>query len=106
MPGCDRTGPGGMGPITGGARGLCNPRGIRTGYRSYGAGFRGASPAWPYVGRGWGGMPRGWYPSASTAGAAYPSSRDELDYLKEQSRNMKRDMEDIERRIQELEKED
>jgi hypothetical protein len=25
MPGFDGTGPGGMGPMTGGARGLCNP---------------------------------------------------------------------------------
>ena len=25
MPGLDGTGPGGMGPMTGGARGLCNP---------------------------------------------------------------------------------
>jgi hypothetical protein len=25
MPGLDRTGPAGMGPMTGGARGLCNP---------------------------------------------------------------------------------
>ena len=27
MPGFDGTGPGGMGPMTGGGRGFCNPRG-------------------------------------------------------------------------------
>jgi hypothetical protein len=29
-----------------------------------GYGFRGSSPPWPYVGRGRGGLPRGWYPAA------------------------------------------
>jgi hypothetical protein len=28
----------------------------------YGYGFRGASPPWPYVGRGRGGLPRCWHP--------------------------------------------
>lgn len=78
MPGFDRTGPGGMGPMTGGGRGWCNPYGSP--YTSYGpypyrpqytpvAGW----PAWGYgLGRprwglrgfwgqgiGWGGRGRG-----------------------------------------------
>lgn len=113
MPGFDQTGPRGMGPMTGGGRGLCNPRGIRPGYQSYGFGFRGASPAWPYVGRGRGGMPRCWYPGVSGEGSAnamppvssyQPSPQEELGFLKEQSNTIKHEMEEIERRIQELEK--
>lgn len=113
MPGFDRTGPRGMGPMTGGGRGFCNPRGIRPAYQGYGFGFRGASPAWPYIGRGRGGLPRCWYPAALGEGTAnvtppvasyQPSPREELDFLKEQSNAMKREMEAIERRIQELEK--
>lgn len=44
MPGFDGTGPMGMGPMTGGARGLCNP---------YAQGYarRGSGP-WPGWGRG------------------------------------------------------
>ena len=115
MPGFDRTGPRGMGSMTGGGRGLCNPRGIRPSYLDYGFGFRGGSPAWPYVGRGRGGLPRCWYPGASGRGAAYamstvasyqPAHGEELDFLKEQSKAMKRDIEEIERRIQELEKQE
>lgn len=115
MPGFDRTGPRGMGPMTGGGRGLCNPRGIRPAYQSYGYGFRGASPAWPYVSRGRGGLPRCWYPGPSGRWAAspvplaasyQPSPKEEMDFLKEQSKAMKCDMEEIERRIQELEKQD
>lgn len=68
-----------------------------------GFGFRGSSPPWPYVGRGRGGQPRcqypgltgnaGGYAAAATGGAA------ELAALKAQ-------LGEIERRIQELEKQD
>ena len=40
----------------------------------YGFGFRGASPPWPYVGRGRGGLPRCWYPGAFTAPHYVPGS--------------------------------
>ena len=116
MPGFDRTGPRGMGPMTGGGRGLCNPRGIRPDYLGYGFGFRGASPAWPYVGRGRGGLPRCWSPGLWGGALPYVTgampywpaqARDkELGFLKEQSNAMKCEMEVIERRIQELEKQD
>jgi len=35
MPGFDGTGPNGMGPMTGGGRGYCNPRGAGVSLRSY-----------------------------------------------------------------------
>ncbi len=64
MPGLDGTGPMGMGPMTGGARGWCNPYGPM--YSPWRTGVWGA-PAWgapaPRYGYGWGYAPRygyGW----------------------------------------------
>jgi NAD-dependent dihydropyrimidine dehydrogenase PreA subunit len=82
-----------------------------------GFGFRGASPAWPYVGRGRGGLPRCWHPGQWRTVAPYPTSwaapyweaatpEGELGFLKNQADAMKSQLEDIERRIQELEKTD
>ena len=85
-----------------------------------GFGFRGASPPWPYIGRGRGGLPRCWYPGAgmapptpafyggySTWGPApYPPSitpEQELDFLKEESSAVRKQLEEIEARIKELE---
>jgi hypothetical protein len=62
MPGFDGTGPAGMGPMTGGARGPCNPYdapraagyGYRPSYPAYGAyprAFGGGRPRWG-MGRG------------------------------------------------------
>ena len=79
-----------------------------------GFGFRGASPAWPYVGRGRGGLPRCWYPGLRGA-ASYPPAvpyspaptpEEELGFLKDQANAMKIQLEDIERRIQEIERKD
>lgn len=39
-----------------------------------GFGFRGASPPWPYVGRGRGGLPRCWYPQSAMAPPYAPAS--------------------------------
>ena len=72
-----------------------------------GFGFRGSSPPWPYVGRGRGGLPRCWHPGLWGGAVPYgtvPTRDEELGFLKEQSNVMKREMEEIERRIQELEK--
>jgi len=80
-----------------------------------GFGFRGASPAWPYVGRGRGGLPRCWHPGQWGAGVpnatswatpywAAPTTEGELGFLKNQADAMKSQLEDIEGRIQELEK--
>lgn len=80
-----------------------------------GLGFRGASPSWPYIGRGRGGLPRCWHPGLWGGAAPYatpgvtsyrqPRAGDEeLSFLKEQANTMKGEMEEIERRIRELEK--
>ena len=97
------------------------------GYRGgWGFGFRGASPPWPYVGVGRGGLPRCWY-YLGAAGA--PSVRwqwrfaqsyygpgrmpfspeaareEELGFLRGEAEAMKRALEEIEGRIRELESE-
>ena len=126
MPGFDGTGPMGMGPMTGGGRGFCNPWGARTAFRGrglgrglgrgggWGFGFRGASPPWPYVGWGRGGWPRGWYPAGNaTWGMPYGpatvapewTKEQELEALRGESEAIKEDLEQIEKRIQELESE-
>jgi hypothetical protein len=76
-----------------------------------GLGFRGSSPPYPYVGRGRGGLPRCQYPGAAfsyrdTPFPAYPTqiTRDqELDLLKRQSGEIKKELERIESRIRDLE---
>jgi len=87
-----------------------------------GFGFRGASPPWPYVGRGRGGLPRCGYflsgagvPSPAFYGQAAapgyapftpPTGEDELDYLKSQAEAIKGQLEQIETRMRQLEAED
>ena len=108
MPGFNGTGPRGMGPMTGGSRGFCNPWRI------------GAAPA------GYGGTPRiGYgYPYYGWAGASYPFYRaplgapeatpfapqmtkeQELDFLKEQAETIKEQLEQIEARMHALEVEE
>ena len=111
MPGFDRTGPRGAGSMTGGARGLCNPvnagnypRFIQEfGYgRNLGSrrGFRGGFG--PDRRRGFG---RGyeWYPSA--VGPAYSAgASDEIDTLKADANYMQKSLDEINKRIVELEK--
>ena len=84
-----------------------------------GFGFRGSSPPRPYIGRGRGGLPRcGYFYSATMAAPAarvYPTSglpfeprvtRDqELAYLADEADTIKAELEHIEARINELEKE-
>ena len=113
MPGGDRTGPLGMGPQTGRAAGFCagynapgysNPMPGR-GFNRGGRGFFGG-------GRGW----RNWFyatglPFWARSGAAYPqyaapaamSPENELAYLKNESDAMKNSLEEINKRIVELE---
>ena len=86
-----------------------------------GFGFRGASPPWPYVGRGRGGFPRCWYPGtvmappytpafyggypagAPTPYPPYMPQEQELGFLKEESDTLRRQLEEIDARIKELE---
>ena len=111
MPGFDGSGPMGAGSMTGGARGLCNP--ANAGYnsqfaRGYGRGmglrrgFRGgAGPgmdAGPGYGRGF-----GFYPPVD--GAAYQmTAEDEINMLKANADYMKNSLDEISKRIKELEK--
>lgn len=85
--------------------------------------FRGASPDWPYIGRGRGGLPRCGYFSSS-AGATSPrvanfqgmpaaggnpapgsgiTKDEELEYLRNQAEAMKEQLENIESRMRDLE---
>ncbi|MBN2076410.1 MAG: DUF5320 domain-containing protein [Dehalococcoidales bacterium] len=88
MPGFDRTGPNGLGPMTGGARGFCNPWRGRT--HNY------ALPRWGLFPR-----PRFWRYGFS---AYVPQmSRDqELEYLKSQAEILKNELENIETEISKL----
>ena len=76
-----------------------------------GLGFRGNSPPYPYIGRGKGGLPRCQYPGAilSFRDTQFPASRtqitneQELDLLKKQARDIKKELDRIESRIRDLE---
>jgi Family of unknown function (DUF5320) len=87
-------------------------RGFRGGGGA-GFGFRGSSPPYPYIGRGRGGLPRCAYPGLSRTTFPYnanvpftmaPTQGEELDFLKNQAEATRQQLEEIERRIKELEK--
>jgi hypothetical protein len=132
MPGGDRTGPWGAGPMTGRGAGFCAGYGV-PGYMNpiygYGRGF-GWGRGWGRGfgrGRGWG---RGWgYGSYATGlpgwagGYAYPypypegfraapvtatdsktARAEELAYLKDQAQYFKETLDDINKRVEELQK--
>ena len=121
MPGGDRTGPAGLGPMTGRAAGYCagypvpgymNPISGRGGFgRGFGFGRgwgRGRGRGWGR-GFGWGGAGYG-YPYASPYGAygAYPydpqiTPQQESDMLKDEAKAMQDEMKAINERIKELE---
>jgi len=88
----------------------------------YGFGFRGASPPWPYLGRGRGGLPRCWHPDVCSApaywagGVAYPpyaapraptapeAGRErELQFLRQEAAAAKEALDSMEAKIRELE---
>lgn len=113
MPGFDQTGPMGGGPMTGGARGRCNPATAgnipdNAGGYGYGRGlglrrgFRGGYG--PGTGRGRGfGRDYKWCPP--TAGPAYSmGTAGERDMLKAEADNMKKSLDTINKRIDELSK--
>ncbi len=111
MPGFDRTGPMGAGPMTGGARGRCNPATAGTipafaGAYGYGRGlalrhgFRGAYGPGRSRGRGYG-RGFGWYPPA--LGPAYSmEAASEIDMLKADAEYMQKSLDAINKRIDEL----
>ena len=120
MPRGDRTGPAGMGPMTGGARGYCagynapgymNPvggrglglsrgRGLGRGFgRGFGRGWAYADPqyyGYPPFDPGYGYAPTG-FPGPT------PSKEQELEMLASQAKGVEQTLEDIRKRISELE---
>lgn len=77
--------------MTGGGRGYCSPWGLRTGRT-------------PYWGRGWGGRGYGYtcgYPGSWFA-PGFATREQEMDYLRSEAESLKRTLEGIEARIQEL----
>ena len=99
MPGFDRTGPVGIGPMTGGGRGLCAPRVGRCYPRSGGWGQRGGGLGW---GRGWR-TPTSW---AAMSTSVYQVGRDEeINFLKNEAEAAKEELKRIESRLEQLEKE-
>ena len=108
MPGYDRTGPMGAGPMTGGARGRCNPAtvgtipaytggyglGLRRGFRGGYAPGRGRRRGF---GRGY-----GWYPPAAIPAYSMDVSG-EMDILKAEADYMQKSLDAINKRIDELE---
>ena len=113
MPGFDRTGPMGAGPMTGGARGLCNPATAGTipayaGSYGYGRGlglrrgFRGGYGPGRGRGRGYG---RGYIGYPAAVGPVFPvDAPDEIDMLKAQADSLNVSLNAVNRRIDDLEK--
>ena len=111
MPGFDRTGPMGAGPMTGGARGRCNPATAATlnaygGGYGYGRGlgrrrgFRGGYGPDAGRGRGYG---RGYRRSPLAAGPVYPTdAAGEMEMLKADADYMKKSLDAINKRIDAL----
>ncbi len=113
MPGFDRTGPMGAGPMTGGARGRCNPATAGTipaytGGYGYGRGlglrrgFRGGYGAGRGRGRGYG-RGYGWYPPAAVPAYSMDAAG-EMDMLKADADYMQKSLDAINKRIEELRK--
>ena len=123
MPGFNGTGPMGAGPMSGGGRGFCNPagagyapaygrgNGYGPGYgrgRGFGAGYGAGYGRGRGYGRGF-----GWRASSPAWGADYGPSyvapyqmdpSEEMGMLRNEAESMKRGLDDINRRIEELEK--
>jgi len=117
MPFGDRTGPLGLGPMTGRGAGYC------AGYPV--PGYMNPIPGWGFWGRGWFGRGRGWrhwyyltgLPGWIRAGLGYPAfgmlpmpygyeptPKEEMAILKEQAEILKKQLEDVQNRISTLEK--
>ncbi len=110
MPGLDRTGPMGAGPMTGGGFGRCNPRSRAYGLGSFGSGRggRGFGRGRGY-GRGFGRRgarfdDQGWYGPAygSYPGPYAVTGEDEISMLKKEAEMMKEELNAVNKRIEEL----
>ncbi len=112
MPRGDGTGPGGMGPMTGRAAGYCagyptpgfmNPYGGRMGAGfGWGRGFGRGMGRWGYPG----GIPYGTTPYAAIPyGTAPYAPEQELEFIQNQAKALGDQLEQIQKRISELEAE-
>jgi hypothetical protein len=102
MPGFDRTGPSGFGPMTGGGQGFCARRGFHTSRRGSGARFFGGRRGWRD--RRWAaGMPgrrRGGVGAPWAFQDAHPyTSRDEPTGLREYAAWLKEELGAVEERL-------
>ena len=94
MPGFNGTGPRGMGPMTGGGRGFCNPgRGIRQPFGGYGMRPRGRGyaryGAWPV------------YPENMPDESVVELGQD-IESLRQQAQDVKAQLEELDARIQQM----
>ena len=112
MPGGDRTGPQGLGPMTGRAAGFCAGYSM-PGYANPGGG-RGMGMGWRRgMGRGGGRGWRHWFYATGIPGwarflgstAPLPSPEQELDGLKQQAEFLQESLSHVSERIEQLEKE-
>jgi len=104
MPGFDRSGPMGMGPMTGGARGRCNPSGRTIRREGYMQGFAGRGDRNQGLGRRRG-FGRGTSRNQAPYSEAYTTDTgNELDLLKTEADSAMTTLESIKKRIAELEK--
>jgi hypothetical protein len=115
MPRGDRTGPAGMGPMTGRGMGYCAGYDA-PGYASPGPGFGRGRGGWWGGGPGWRGGGRGWrhryYATGVPGWAAWdygpyaplPTEAQETEMLKNQAGALQRELEAINKRLEELEK--
>jgi hypothetical protein len=97
MPGLNRRGPEGMGPMTGGGRGLCNPANRSIFSRGFSAVMGGCR------GRGMGFGLRRWGRDRSSF--SYDSNQ-EAAALRSEAEMLKNELEAVERRINDLKKQD
>lgn len=88
MPGLDGTGPRGMGPMTGGGRGFCNPWGIGAA-RTYGF------PRWAYASPYYGAYGFGPFAPRMTG-------ERELEFLKTEAEALRQELKVLEDRIGQL----
>jgi hypothetical protein len=86
MPGFDGTGPRGMGPMTGGGRGFCNPNRTRAAWWPYGV-YHWATHHWMGYG----------YPLGMV-----PTREQEINFLKDEAQALTKTLEEIDARINEL----
>ena len=94
MPGFDGTGPRGMGPMTGGRRGFCNPPGFGFAGRRFGISWGTPFYTNPYAFQA---FTPGFMPFAPMQSQKY-----ELNMLKQQAQILKEQLQEIETRINEL----